>query len=154
MGQAALAGAATGMPGATRARSRRGTPIFALRNPGCMCCIGWADHLREHGFEVHLHDSPDLQAVKERLGIPEDLEGCHTAMVEGYIVEGHVPAGFIERMLEEKPQVAGIAVPGMPVGSPGMEGPNPQPFDIIAYGGAAARERYVFGTFTPGAGVG
>ena len=110
------------------------TPVFALRNPGCGCCVGWAEHLREHDFEVHLHDSPDLAAVKDRLGIPADLRGCHTGIAEGYVVEGHVPAEFVGRLLDETPDVAGIAVPGMPVGSPGMEGPGAAPFDVIAFG--------------------
>lgn len=125
------------------------TPLFALRNPGCGCCVGWADHLREHGFEVHLHDSPALQAVKERLGIAEDLRGCHTGMVEGYVIEGHVPAEFVRRLLDEAPDVAGIAVPGMPIGSPGMEGAGARPYDVIAFGARGEADRYVFGTATP-----
>ena len=125
------------------------TPLFALRNPGCGCCVGWADHLRDHGFEVHLHDSPDLTAVKERLGIEEDLHGCHTGIVEGYVIEGHVPAEFVRRVLDESPDVAGIAVPGMPIGSPGMEGAGARPYDVIAFGAPGEPSRYVFGTATP-----
>lgn len=119
-------------------------PLFVLRNPGCSCCVGWAEHLREAGFEVHLHDSPDLDAVKERLEIPSALHGCHTAVMEGYIVEGHVPAEFVQRLLDETPDVAGLAVPGMPLGSPGMEGPDPEPYDVIAFGAGAGADGYVF----------
>lgn len=126
------------------------TPLFALRNPGCGCCEGWAEHLRERDFEVHLHESPDLQAVKDRLGVPADLRGCHTGLVEGYIVEGHVPGEFVRRLLDEAPEVAGLAVPGMPMGSPGMEGPTPEAFDVVAFGAAGEMERYVFGSVTPG----
>lgn len=156
-GSAALAlSAAPMLSGRTLSASRRPpgpkaspTPLFALRNPGCGCCEGWANHLSEHDFEVDLHDSPALSTVKDRLGIPEDLHGCHTGMVEGYLVEGHVPAEFIRRMLDEAPEIAGIAVPGMPIGSPGMEGPDAKPYDVIAFGGEGEAERYVFGTATP-----
>lgn len=150
-GGAAVAVSAGVWPRGLSASRPSPTPLFALRNPGCGCCVGWADHLREHDFEVHLHDSPELNAVKDRLGIPADLRGCHTGMVEGYLVEGHVPAGFVRRLLGEAPDVAGIAVPGMPVGSPGMEGSGAEPFDVIAFGSPSGEtERYVFGTVTPG----
>jgi hypothetical protein len=147
-----LAGAAAvglqPIPGAGQSASLTPSPIFALRNPGCTCCEGWARHLRENGLEVQLHDSPALDEVKRRLGVPEDLESCHTAIVEGYRVEGHVPAPFIKKLLEEKPAVLGIAVAGMPIGSPGMEGPNPQPYEVIAFGGQSPNERFVFGKVT------
>ena len=99
--------------------------------------------------EVHLHDSPDLTAVKERLGIEEDLRGCHTGIVEGYVIEGHVSAEFVRRRLDETPDLAGIAVPGMPIGSPGMEGAGARPYGVIAFGARGDADRYVFGTATP-----
>lgn len=147
---AAVVGGAT----VTRAESliapmRRGIPMLVLRSDGCACCAPWADHVRERGFEVHMHDSPDLEAVKERLGVPIDLQSCHTGIVEGYVVEGHVPADFIRRMLEEAPEITGITVPGMPVGAPGREGENPEPFDIVAFGPREG-DRYVLGSVTPG----
>lgn len=151
IGSAAAAAAASALPDAARAAAST-APIFALRNPGCSCCEGWAEHLRENGFTVHLHDSPDLQQVKTRLGIPEDLKGCHTAVVEGYRIEGHVPAELITRLLEEAPAVSGIAVPGMPIGSPGMEameGQTPEPYDIVAFGGVDGGERSMFGSVRP-----
>lgn len=145
----ALAAAVVRRPAVLLASPTSPTPMFVLRNAGCNCCVGWAEHLRERDFEVHLHDSPDLDAVKERLGIPSDLRGCHTGVVEGYLVEGHVPADFVLRLLDEAPAIAGLAVPGMPAGSPGMEGPNPEPFDVVAFGAAGETDRYVMGTVTP-----
>lgn len=130
---------------------QEGTPVLTLRNAGCPCCVGWAAHMREHGFEVYLHDSPSLPDVKKRLGIPDDLTSCHTSVVEGYRVEGHVPAEYVRRLLDEKPQVLGIAVAGMPIGSPGMEGPNPASYEVIAFSGSDPAERIVFGTVLPDA---
>jgi len=92
-------------------------------------------HLRENGFEVDAKEvsSADLVAIKAKHNVPHALEGCHTATVEGYVVEGHVPADVIVRLLEEDPDVIGLSVPGMPVGSPGMEGPNPQPYNVVIF---------------------
>ena len=93
----------------------------------------WVAHLEQNGFEVTSTDVPDMTAVKRRVGVPRSLAACHTALIDGYIVEGHVPADDIKRLLSERPDVAGVSVPGMPVGSPGMEGPNPQPYDVLAF---------------------
>ncbi len=93
----------------------------------------WVAHLEENGFEVKSTDVPDMRGVKRQAGVPRAASSCHTAMVDGYIVEGHVPADDIRRLLSERPDVAGIAVPGMPIGAPGMEGPNPQPYDVLAF---------------------
>ncbi len=92
-------------------------------------------HLQESGFDVTVHETPDLESVKAEHGIGEEFAACHTALVDGYVVEGHVPAEDIKRMLEERPDVIGLVVPGMPIGSPGMEGPNPQPYDVLAFDG-------------------
>ena len=91
--------------------------------------------MQEHGFTVQTEDVSDLAAVKKRYAIPVELQSCHTAIVDGYMIEGHVPAAEIQRLLTERPAIAGLAVPGMPVGSPGMEMPNvdAEPFDVIAY---------------------
>lgn len=103
------------------------------KNPGCGCCEIWADHLRGFGFEVAVKPDVQILALKDELGVPVALTSCHTALIDGYFVEGHVPAHDILRLLKEKPQnVAGIAVPGMPLGSPGMEHPRPQDFKTIA----------------------
>jgi hypothetical protein len=91
------------------------------RSPSCGCCGGWVDHLRAGGFEVAVEMLDDVSPVAERLGVPERLRSCHTGEAGGYFVEGHVPAADIERLLRERPAARGIAVPGMPIGSPGME---------------------------------
>ena len=107
--------------------------VTVYKSPTCGCCGKWVTHLESNGFKVVTEDMPNVNPMKQRLGLPQQLASCHTAVVGGYVVEGHVPAELIKRLLEEKPDIAGIAVPGMPIGSPGMEGPNPQPYDVIAF---------------------
>lgn len=118
--------------------------INVYKTPTCGCCTAWIEHLRKHGFEVEAHDLPNLSQVKERLGVHRSLESCHTAEIDGYVVEGHVPADLIERMIVERPEIAGLAVPGMPMGSPGMEGPYTDRYDVIAFerdGGTTVYDR-------------
>lgn len=98
--------------------------VTVYKNAQCGCCRKWVDHLRTEGFEVTAKDVDDLAAIKAKLGVPASLSSCHTAIVGEYVVEGHVPAADIRKLLAEKPKVAGIGVPGMPVGSPGMEVPD------------------------------
>jgi hypothetical protein len=93
----------------------------------------WVAHLKENGFTVKTTDVPNINSVKEAAGVPGRVASCHTAMVDGYVVEGHVPAEDIKRLLVDRPSIKGLAVPGMPIGSPGMEGANPQPYDVIAF---------------------
>ncbi len=107
--------------------------VVVYKSPTCGCCNKWVDHIREHGFEVETHDTRDMAQVKAMSGVPGKLSSCHTAIVDGYVVEGHVPADVMRRLLEERPQVVGIAVPGMPMGSPGMEGPYRERYDILAF---------------------
>jgi hypothetical protein len=95
--------------------------VRVYRSPSCGCCGGWVDHLRAGGFDVAVEMLDDVSPVAERLGVPERLRSCHTGEAGGYFVEGHVPAADIERLLRERPDARGIAVPGMPIGSPGME---------------------------------
>lgn len=103
------------------------------KTPHCHCCVKWTEHLEQSGFEVEVTNVDDLHPVRERFGVPSNVAACHTALVnDNYFVEGHVPAGDIKRLLDQGPDVRGIAVPGMPVGSPGMEGPNPQPYSVFA----------------------
>ncbi len=102
------------------------TLVEVWKDPNCGCCADWVKHLEAQGFQVKVNDTGNT-AARKRLGIPEKLGSCHTALVAGYALEGHVPASDIRRLLKEKPQAVGLAVPGMPVGSPGMDGP--------AYGG-------------------
>lgn len=109
--------------------------IQVYKAPTCGCCGDWIEHLRDHGFTVEVIDQPNMMAVKNELGLPGELASCHTARIAGYLVEGHVPAADIRRLLEERPQVAGLAVPGMPIGSPGMEveGRPADAYDVVAF---------------------
>jgi len=109
--------------------------VVIYKNAYCMCCDKWADHLRKAGFEVEVVSMDDVGPLKDQLGIPYELWSCHTAKIGGYLVEGHVPADDILRVLAEKPDVLGISVPGMPVGSPGMEMPGqaPDPFASVIF---------------------
>jgi hypothetical protein len=114
-----------------------GPTVVVSKDPNCDCCGAWAEHLRTSGFAVELHDVTDLGAVKTRLGVPTDLAACHTAEVGGYVIEGHVPASAIKRLLRERPSGKGLAaVPGMPVGSPGMEVPRvaPEEYAVVLFG--------------------
>lgn len=117
--------------------------ITVHKDPNCGCCVGWVDHLRANGFSAKVIDTTTLDRVKARLGVPDDLASCHTAEIAGYVLEGHVPARAIAKLLAERPKVRGLAVPGMPAGSPGMGG-EPEPYDVIAFGDGAAR---VFGRY-------
>ncbi|MFQ6047367.1 MAG: DUF411 domain-containing protein [Gemmatimonadales bacterium] len=101
-------------------------------------------HLQENGFTVQTREVTDAQlvAIKAEHGVPRDLESCHTAIAEGYVVEGHVPADVLARFLEDKPDVRGLTVPGMPIGSPGMEGPNPQPYNVLTFNEGGSRAVY------------
>lgn len=107
--------------------------VLVYKTPTCGCCNGWVEHLEEAGFTVDARDVRDIMTVKRDAGVPVSMSSCHTAIVDGYVVEGHVPAEQIERLLADRPEVAGIAVPGMPVGSPGMEGPNAQPYRVLSF---------------------
>jgi hypothetical protein len=109
--------------------------VTVYKNAQCGCCKNWVEHLRQSGFEVTANDVDDLAAIKSKLGVPSALGSCHTAVVGQYVVEGHVPAADIRRLLADKPKVLGIAVPGMPVGSPGMEVPGrlADRYDVTAF---------------------
>jgi hypothetical protein len=98
--------------------------VIVHRSATCGCCKAWSAHLRNAGFAVYVIDEADMSSVKERLGVPRELASCHTAEVDGYVVEGHVPVESIKRLLAEKPKALGLSTPGMPAGSPGMEGPG------------------------------
>ncbi|MBM3596973.1 MAG: DUF411 domain-containing protein [Alphaproteobacteria bacterium] len=104
-----------------------------FRTPGCSCCMGWVRHLQANKFTAEVINQDDLSPTKTRLGVPRDLESCHSAEIDGYVVEGHVPAPAIRTLLALRPAFVGLAVPGMPIGSPGMEGPNPERYDVIAW---------------------
>ena len=108
--------------------------IVAYRNPGCGCCEKWAEQLKAAGFDVSMQDDPDLSARRAVAGVPDDLAGCHTALMGDYVIEGHVPLAEIEKLISEKPAIRGIAVPGMPTGSPGMEmGESRDAYEVVAF---------------------
>lgn len=110
-----------------------GDTVVVYKSPTCGCCNAWVDHMREHGFTVVTHDTTDLEPIKRQLGVPAGRVSCHTATVRGYTIEGHVPADLIRKLIDEKSRYAGLAVPGMPMGSPGMEGVIKQDYDIVAF---------------------
>jgi hypothetical protein len=105
--------------------------VQVYKNPSCDCCRKWVLHLRANGFEAVVNDVPDTGEYRTRFGMPDRLGACHSARVGGYAVEGHVPAADIRRLLAERLDAAGLAVPAMPPGSPGMEGPPPQAYDVF-----------------------
>lgn len=107
--------------------------VTVYKSPTCTCCTAWVDHVRQNGFAVVAIDTTDLEAVKRRYGVAPEHAACHTAIVGGYVVEGHVPADDIRRLLAQRPPVTGLAVPGMPVGSPGMEGAYKQAYEVLAF---------------------
>jgi hypothetical protein len=104
------------------------------KNPQCSCCEGHAKHLRENGYEVRVVPTHNLPLIHRGHGIPRELAGCHTTIIGDYVVEGHVPASVIDRLLRERPQIKGISLPGMPDGSPGMAGEKREPFTIYELG--------------------
>lgn len=105
--------------------------VVAYRNPGCGCCEKWAEQMKAAGFDITMQDDADLAARKAKLGVPAQLAGCHTALIGPYVIEGHVPPADIIRFLAEQSDALGLAVPGMPLGSPGMEmGDSKEPFDV------------------------
>lgn len=106
---------------------------LVYKTPSCGCCNLWVDHLREAGFEVDARNLNDLIPVKIDAGVPPRMSSCHTALIDGYVVEGHIPAEHVKRLLEERPDVVGIAVPGMPIGSPGMEGIGARPYRVLSW---------------------
>jgi len=111
-----------------------GKPVITVyKDPSCGCCKNWIAHLIKHGYRVDAKDSPDMTEIKRTLGVPAGLTACHTAMVNGYLIEGHVPAADIDRLLAQKPKIAGLAVPGMPAGSPGMEGASAQRYRVLTF---------------------
>lgn len=125
------------------AGSAAAATIEVVKTPWCGCCTAWIEHLRSEGFGVRVSEVENLTPVARGWGVPDDLRSCHSARAGGYAVEGHVPAADIKRLLVEKPRATGIAVPGMPLGSPGMEqGGRSEPYVVILFG--PGTERRVF----------
>jgi hypothetical protein len=129
-------GAGQAQQGAKAPAAAKPQDITVWRTATCGCCGKWVEHLKTSGFNPTVHVVQNTDEVPAAKGVPRELRSCHTATVNGYTVEGHVPADVIQKLLKEKPKVAGIAVPGMPAGSPGMESPTPQPYDIVAFDAA------------------
>jgi hypothetical protein len=120
--------------------------VTVTKDPSCGCCTGWAEHIGAAGFPVRIVETQNMDAIKQRLGVPPALYSCHTAEVDGYVVEGHVPAAAIQRLLIERPAVTGLAVPGMPAGSPGMDfaGVTAEPYAVFLF---APADQKIFGRF-------
>ena len=107
-------------------------PATLYKNPSCTCCEGYAQYLDENGFQVDVRPTNDLAEISRNAGVPEELEGCHTMFAGGYVVDGHVPVEVVRKLLAERPQIAGITLPGMPSGSPGMGGSKAETWTIYA----------------------
>jgi len=116
--------------------------ITVYKSPWCGCCSSWADHMRANGHSVTTKEVEDLDAIKRMAGVPEPLQSCHTAVIDGYVIEGHVPAEDVARLLSERPDAKGLSVPGMPMGSPGMEGGTPERYDVMLFGADGSAEVY------------
>jgi hypothetical protein len=122
---------ALGIPEAS-AQSRE---VTLHKNPGCQCCDGYADYLRQNGFTVTVKPTHDLAQMSRAAGISDEFQGCHLSQIDGYVVSGHVPVETVNRLLSERPDIAGVTLPGMPMGSPGMSGAKTEPFTIYEIGG-------------------
>jgi hypothetical protein len=135
---AAIGGAAIALGSASGAliAGPQSAPVEMLvyKSPTCGCCSKWVDHARAAGFKVTTHDQEDLTGIKADAGVPSSLISCHTTIIAGkYVIEGHVPASTIKRLLKEQPKIVGLSAPGMPAGSPGMEGGRTDRYDVIAF---------------------
>ncbi len=128
-----LALAATILMLGLQPRTSLAEDLVVYKSPTCGCCKKWVKHMRDNGFNVVVHEQYNVTPKKDEYGVPRRLRSCHTAKIGGYVVEGHVPADVVKQLLEEKPAIAGLAVPGMPMGSPGMEGFRKDPYDVISF---------------------
>ena len=146
-----VAAACLGAVPLAQTKPAAGPAMSVYKTPTCGCCSKWVDHMKKAGFQVTVTDMPQasLDNVKAKHKVPQAVHSCHTAVVEGYAIEGHVPATEVKRLLKEKQKVTGIAVPGMPIGSPGMESPGitAQPYDVVAFD--AQGKTKVFATIKP-----
>lgn len=144
-GVAVVGAALLALSGRTEAA---GTEIHVYKSATCGCCTKWIDHLEAEGFQVTAENVDDLVTVKRNAGVPADMGSCHTAYIGDVVIEGHVPADVIRDFLKERPEGAvGLSVPGMPIGSPGMEGPNPETYQVMVFDKDG--NRGVFETVTP-----
>lgn len=132
--RSALAVLAGGLAAYSQSAGAQALAIVVHKDPNCGCCTKWVRHLTDANFAVTTQETSTLPAVRARLGVPSDLAACHTAEIGGYVIEGHVPAAAVRRLLESRPAAIGLAVPGMPAGSPGMESATPRKYDVILFG--------------------
>jgi hypothetical protein len=126
--------------------------LVVYKSPTCGCCGDWIIHMEEAGFDVEVRDMADVSPVKDQNGVSPRLRSCHTGIVDGYVIEGHVPAEHVVKLLAERPDVKGLAVPGMPLGSPGMEQGNPstwQDYDVLAFDTSGRIEVFAHVTQNP-----
>jgi hypothetical protein len=132
--RAALAGSATVLTVSPLAALRRspGTVITVYKSPSCGCCKAWVTHIEKEGFKAQIHDVDDVTPYKKQYHVPDAMQSCHTAVVGDYVIEGHVPADLIQKVLKEKPAILGLATPGMPQSAPGMD-MGKTPYDVIAF---------------------
>lgn len=129
---AAVAAGLTALPRLLAARAPK-IALLVYKDPGCGCCEKWVEYMGKAGFEVSARNTSDMDTIKRRYGVAPAIASCHTALAEGYVIEGHVPSDLVLKLLKDKPKVAGLAVPGMVTGSPGMDGPNPRGYDVVAF---------------------
>lgn len=116
--------------------------ITVYKNPTCGCCKEWVRHMEQAGFRVVVHDVNDVSHTKQQYGVPREMYSCHTAVAGPYAFEGHVPADLVQRVLAERPAIAGLAVPGMPSGAPGMDGPRKQKYEVMSFTSTGERSTY------------
>ncbi|WP_343866307.1 DUF411 domain-containing protein [Caenispirillum bisanense] len=121
----------------------RAADMEVWKSPSCGCCGGWIDHMKAEGFSVIVHDLDDVTPVKDRLGVEPELASCHTAVIDGYVIEGHVPASDVRRLLAERPKATGLTIPGMPQSAPGMDMPG-EPYEVLLFspGGTSLFSRH------------
>ncbi|MCU0621531.1 MAG: DUF411 domain-containing protein [Gemmatimonadales bacterium] len=137
-----MAVAAAAVLGAWSSPAAPPPTVTVYKSPSCGCCKAWMDHLQQNGFRVVGKDMDNVQPVKDDLGVPSSLGSCHTAVVDGYVLEGHVPAREVHRLLKERPKVIGLSVPGMPMGSPGMDGDRKDKYDVVAFDAKGRRTAF------------
>ena len=142
---AALTFAAALQAQGTRAAAKPHLDVY--KSPTCGCCANWVKHMEANGFTATATNMADVTPIKTQHGVPSRLTSCHTTLVGGYVIEGHVPASDVRRLLKEKPAIVGLAAPGMPAGSPGMDVPNSPPYDVLAFDKNG--KTWVFATHTP-----
>jgi hypothetical protein len=128
-----LIGALVSVAAASLAGKTQARVIMVHMSPYCGCCGGWIDHMRENGFSLMVREVEDLEPIRAEHGVTDELMSCHTAVVDGYVVEGHVPATDVRRLLQERPEAKGLAAPGMPAGSPGMEGAGKESYNVFLF---------------------